>query len=75
LNMGAIRKFTENDIEKAALYAIWTNDIILISHAKTFLPMKTALILKAKKDIRLRKRIEKAFDKVLRYKKKIGLIS
>ena len=40
LNMGAIKKFTKNNLEKAAISAIRANDIILISHPEVFHFMK-----------------------------------
>ena len=74
LNMGAIKNFTKNNLEKAAISAIRANDIILISHPEVFHFMKKSILDMAEEFDELKEKIELSYKKVISYKKKINLI-
>ncbi len=75
LNMGAIKEYYgTHSPEKAAVDAVRVNDIILISHPETFLVMRDAIVKEAKKDANLRMKIDESLEKILMFKKIIGLI-
>ncbi len=75
LNMGAIKQFYGfTSVEKAAIDAIKANDIILISHPDTFVFMRNAIFEEAKKSWEMRKVVNNRYKRIIKYKKKIGLI-
>ena len=75
LNMGAIKEFYGKDyVKKAACKAVMTNDIILISHPETFIPMRDAIVKKALNNIKMKLKIENSYNKILKLKKKIKLL-
>ena len=75
LKMGAVKKFYgERYAEKAALSAVKSNDIILVSHPETFFPMRDCILDAAKRSQELRKKINKSYERILTCKGNIGLI-
>ncbi|MBN1377347.1 glycoside hydrolase family 3 protein [Candidatus Woesearchaeota archaeon] len=79
LNMNAIKDYysglkPEKKPEKAALDALITNDILLISHPETFIVMRNAILKKVETNTEIRKKIEESYKKIIKYKKIIGLL-
>lgn len=75
LNMGSIRDFHGfQSYGKAAIDALKANDILLISHPDTFIFMRDAILGAAKEYREIKEMVDDRYKRVLRYKKKIGLI-
>ncbi len=69
LNMGAVRQFYgENYVKKAAVDAAYANDIILISHPETFIPMRDAIMKKAERDKGLVEKIDESLERIYKAK-------
>ncbi|MBR9703809.1 glycoside hydrolase family 3 protein [Candidatus Pacearchaeota archaeon] len=76
LNMGSIRRFYNGShVEIAAIDAVYANDMILISRPKTFLKMRDAIYEVALKNKKMREVISDRYKRIIRYKKKIGIIN
>jgi beta-N-acetylhexosaminidase len=75
LNMGAVKEFYgEEYLHKAPVDALNINDVILISRPETFIPMRDAVVDTAKDDREFSDRIDKAYERVIEFKRRIGLI-
>lgn len=72
LRMGAIRN--NYALEDAAPMAMMVNDIILISDPDKFKNYRDAILKKAQTDTKLQKKIDESYDRVIKYKKIIGLL-
>ncbi len=76
LNMGSIRDYHGfTSLGKAAVDALKANDILLISHPDTFIFMRDAVLNAAKEYREIREMVNDRYKRILKYKKKIGLIS
>lgn len=75
LNMGAVKEYySGTNLEQTAVDAVKTNDILLISHPETFLPMRNSILKSAVKNKKILNKIDESYKRVLHYKKIIKLI-